>query len=134
MSQIDIMKKWFKELPPENPSPDFTLGVMKRVMSEWSLNPVKYQPIISRRGWWTIAITTLILTGVLFMLHSTLPTGAESATKATTLYGIDLSLLLAPVSQLFIKLNNISPTVAIGALAILALWFFDQLFVKTVKH
>lgn len=134
MSQIDIMKRWFKELPPENPSPDFSVKVMKRVMSEWSLNPVKYQPIINRRGWWTIALTTLILTGALFTLHSTLPTGAESATQTTTLYGIDLSLLFAPVNQLFVKLNNISPAVAIGVLAILALWFFDQLFAKTVKH
>ena len=53
MNQKDIIKQWFKELPPENPSSEFTGKVMKRVMSEWSLNPVRYQPMISRRGWWT---------------------------------------------------------------------------------
>ena len=134
MSQNDIMKKWFKELPPENPSPDFTVKVMQRVMSEWSLNPVKYQPIISKRGWWTIAFITLIVTAILFMLHSSLPTAAESASQTKILYGIDLAKLFAPINQLFVKLNNISPAVAIGILAILALWFFDQLFAKTVKR
>jgi len=68
------------------------------------------------------------------MLHSSFPTGAESASQAKTVYGFDLSQLILPVSHFFEKLNNISPAVAIGALAIIALWFFDQLFVKTVKR
>ena len=128
------MRKWFKELDPENPSSDFTAKVMKRVMSEWSLNPVKYKPIISKRGWWTMALITLIITSILFILHSSLPTGGESVPKANTIYGLDLSQLLLPVNQLFVKLNNISPAVAIGAMAILALWFFDQLFIKAVRR
>ena len=134
MNQNDIMKKWFKELPPEDPSPDFTDRVMKRVMSEWSLNPVKYQPIISKRSWWTMALITLITTSVLFILHSSLPTGSESAAQAKTVYGFDLSQLFLQFNQLFVKLTNISPAAAIGALAILALWFFDQLFVKAVRR
>jgi len=134
MNQQDIMKKWFKELPLEEPSPDFTSTVMKRVMSEWSLNPVKYQPIISRRGWWTVAIITLLLTTLLFLLHSSLPTEADSLAKTKAVYGIDLAQLFLPINQLFVKLTNISPAIAIGALAILALWFFDQLFIKTVRR
>ena len=134
MNQPDIMKKWFKELPPEAPSPDFTSAVMKRVMSEWSLNPTKYQPIISKRGWWTLAIITLLLTTLLFLLHSSLPTEADSLAQAKTVYGIDLAQLFLPVNQFFVKLTNISPAIAIGALAILALWFFDQLFVKAVRR
>ena len=134
MNQQDIMKKWFMELPPEDLSPDFNARVMKRVMSEWSLNPVKYQPIISKRGWWTIAIITLLMTSILFLLHSTLPTEADSLAQTKTVYGFDLSQLLLPVNQLFVKLTNLSPAVAIGALAILALWFFDQLFAKVVRR
>ena len=134
MNQQDIMTKWFKELPPEDLSPDFNARVMKRVMSEWSLNPVKYQPIISKRGWWTIAIITLSMTSILFLLHSTLPTEADSLAQTKTVYGFDLSQLLLPVNQLFLKLTSISPAVAIGTLAILALWFFDQLFVKIVRR
>ena len=134
MTNKDIMKKWFMELPPEDLSPDFNARVMKRVMSEWSLNPVKYQPIISKRGWWTIAIITLLMTSILFLLHSTLPTEADSLAQTKTVYGFDLSQLLLPVNQLFVKLTNLSPAVAIGALAILALWFFDQLFAKVVRR
>ena len=134
MNQQDIMTKWFKELPPEDLSPDFNARVMKRVMSEWSLNPVKYQPIISRRGWWTVAIITLLLTTLLFLLHSSLPTEADSLAKTKAVYGIDLAQLFLPINQLFVKLTNISPAIAIGALAILALWFFDQLFIKTVRR
>lgn len=134
MSQKDLMKDWLKELPSEQPSPDFTVKVMQRVMSEWTLNPIKYQPIISKKGWWTLGLITILLTSFLFMLHSSLPSGPETVAQSKSLYGLDLAQLLNPISQLFEKLNNISPAVAIGALAIIALWFFDQLFVKTVRH
>jgi hypothetical protein len=134
MSQKDLMKEWFKELPSEQPSPDFNVKVMQRVMSEWTLNPVKYQPIISRKGWWTIALIAMLMTSILLMLHSSLSAGSDSLSTAKTFYGLDLSMLFLPVSHFFEKLNGISPAVAIGVLAILALWFFDQLFVKTVKR
>jgi len=134
MSQKDLMKDWFKELPSEQPSPDFKVKVMQRVMSEWTLNPVKYQPIISRKGWWTIALIAMLMTSILLMVHSSLPVGTDSMSTAKTFYGLDLAKLFLPVSHLFEKLNSISPAVAIGVLAILALWFFDQLFVKTVKR
>jgi len=134
MSQKDLMKEWLKELPSEQPSPDFQVKVMQRVMSEWTLNPIKYQPIIGKKGWWTMGIIAFLLTSFLFMLHSSVHTGTEVAAQSKSIYGIDLLQLFAPVSQLFEKLNNISPAVAIGALAIIALWFFDQLIVKAAKH
>jgi len=134
MNQRDNMKAWFKEMAPENPSPDFTLNVMKRVMSVWRINPVKYQPIISKRAWWTLTMIALLSTSVLFIIHSSLPTGSESEVLTKSYVGIDFIKLFAPINQIFVKLNNISPTVAIGLLAILALWFFDQLFAKTVKR
>jgi hypothetical protein len=134
MNHKDLMKEWFKELPPEQPSPDFTVKVMQRVMSEWTLNPVKYQPIISRRGWWALVIIALIITSFLFLIHSYLPTGTESAGQAATFYDIDLSQLFAPLNRLIGRLNNLSPTVAIGTLAIIALWFFDQLIVRAIRR
>ena len=134
MNHNDLMKEWFKELPEEQPSTDFTVKVMQRVMSEWTLNPIKYQPIISRKGWWTLVLIALFLTSILFMLHSSLSTVPDSAAQVKTVYGIDFSQLLTPVNRLLVKLNNISPTVAIGTLAIIALWFFDQLFVKTIRR
>jgi len=133
MSQKDLMKEWFKELPSEQPSPDFTVKVMQRVMSEWTLNPIKYQPIISKKGWWSLGIIAILLTSILFMIHPSLPAATNPAAQKP-FYVFDLSQLLEPLSHFFEKLNNISPTVAIGALAIIALWFFDQLFVKTVRR
>ena len=134
MNPNDLMKEWFKEFPEEQPSTDFTVKVMQRVMSEWTLNPIRYKPIISRKVWWALVLIALFLTSILFMLHSSLSTVPDSAAQINTVYGIDFSQLLAPVNRLFVKLNNISPTVAIGALAIIALWFFDQLFDKTVRR
>ena len=134
MNNKDLMKDWFKELPSDQPSPDFTVKVMQRVMSEWTLNPIKYQPIISRKGWWVLGITALVMTGFLLLLQSSMPAGTASATQSKSFYGFNLSQLFTPVGHLFEKLNNISPAVAIGILAIIALWFFDQLFVKTVKR
>ncbi len=134
MSQNDIMKSWFKELPQEYPSPEFTAGVMNKVMSEWTRNPIKYQPIISRRSWWIMAVTAIGLTALLFLIHSSIPTGPTAINQTKSIYGIDLSQLISPLSQIFVKLNNLSPTIAIGTLAILALWFFDQLIARTVKR
>ncbi len=134
MSQKDLMKEWFKELPLEQPSPEFTVKIMQRVMSEWTLNPVKYQPIISKKGWWTLGFIAICLTSLLFMFHSLLSSETESVAQANTVYGLDLNTLLSPVGHLFEKLNNISPAVVIGVFAIIALWFFDQLFVKTVRR
>jgi len=107
MSQKDLMKEWLKELPSEQPSPDFQVKVMQRVMSEWTLNPIKYQPIIGKKGWWTMGIIAFLLTSFLFMLHSSVHTGTEVAAQSKSIYGIDLLQLFAPVSQLFEKLNNI---------------------------
>ncbi len=132
MNQKDILKEWIKELPAEKPSPDFTVKVMQRVMSEWTLNPIKYQPIISKKGWWSIGIIALITTTLLLMIHASLPAEADSAVKSV--YGFDLTQLFTPISHIFEKLTNLSPAVAIGAVAIIALWFFDQLIVKTVKR
>ena len=129
MSQKDLMKDWFKELPQERPSPEFQVKVMQRVMTEWRLNPNKYQPMITSKGWWTIWLFAFVLTGILFMLQPSLPGG-----QPVNLYGLDYAKLFEPITRLLDKLKNISPPVAVGTLAIIALWFFDQIFVRTVKR
>ena len=134
MSQNDRMKEWFKELPDDQPSPDFVVKVMQRVMSEWTSNPIKYQPIISRKGWWFLGLIAVLLTGFLLAIQASLDGSPSSAAQPNTIYGINLISIFEPASRIFSKLNSISPAVAVGALAILALWFFDQLFVKTVKR
>jgi hypothetical protein len=134
MSKKDILKEWFRELPQEQASSDFTTKVMKRVMSEWRLNPVKYQPIISRKAWWMIGLMAFAITSTLFSLHSLLPNTSDLPNQTQTLYGINISQIFIIFSGFFDKLNNISPAVAVGALAIIALWFFDKLFTRAVRR
>ncbi len=134
MKQNDKLKDWFRELPEEQPSPDFTRRVMEQVMAEWRLNPVKYQPIISKKGWWTIGVMAFLLTTVLSVIHTTVSDTVASSSSQETLYGIDLTKIFTPFSHFFEKLSDISPAFAIGILAIIALWFFDQLFIRTVRR
>ena len=134
MSQKDILRDWFKEMSQEQAPPDFSSKVMKRVMSEWSLNPVKYQPIISRKEWWMIGFLAITITSTLFSIHSALPNTTNLSNQAQTLYGFDVSQVFIVFSRFFEKLTNISPAVAVGVLAIIALWFFDQLFTRTVRR
>jgi hypothetical protein len=134
MSQKDIFKDWFKEMPREQAPSDFSTKVMKRVMSDWTLNPKAYQPIISKKAWWMMGIMAIVITSILFSLHSSLPNTADLSNQSPTLFGLDLSKLLASLSLCIEKLNSISPVVAVGALAIIALWFFDQLFSRALRH
>jgi hypothetical protein len=134
MRQKDILKDWFKEMPREQAPADFSTKVMKRVMSEWTLNPTGYQPIISKKAWWMMGIMALVITSILFSLHSSLPNSADLPSQSQTLLGINLSKIYTLLSLGVEKLNNISPVVAVGALAIIALWFFDQLFSRALRH
>ncbi len=134
MNQRDHLKYWIKELPQEQPSPDFSIKVMERVMTEWSHNPTKYQPIINRKGWFLIALITLISTALLLFLHNSASIGLELVGKTKNSYVIDATKFFTPINHLFTSLTKISPTVAIGIFAILALWFLDQLFSKTVRR
>ena len=134
MNQKDVMKDWFKELPHEQPSTEFTVRVMQRVMTEWTLNPYKYQPIITKKGWWTIGLFAFLFTGFLFMLHSFMPGSGQSVSTPSTLYGLDITRILGPFAQVMGKLTNLSPAIVVGTFAIIALWFFDQLFNKALKH
>lgn len=134
MSQKDIFKEWFKELPMEIAPSDFSTKVMKRVMSDWTLNPAGYQPIISKKVWWMMGIMALVITSFLFSLHASLPGSSAMPDQTQTFFGISISKLLSSFSIFVDKLNNISPVVAVGALAVVALWFFDQLFSRAIRH
>jgi hypothetical protein len=130
MKKHDQIKEWFKDLPQEKAPQEFSNKVMHQVMSEWSLNPYKYQPIISKKAWWTIGFMAIIITGILFSIYSSLPnTGSQK-----TFFGINLTNIFSFAGGLFEKLNNISPAVGISALAIVALWFFDQLFTRIARR
>ncbi len=128
------MKEWFKELPQEKAPSGFSNKVMKSVMSEWRLNPIGYKPIISKKAWWLLGIIAMVITSVLFSLRSSLLNSSAISDQTPTLLGINFSKIFTSFSLCIDKLNNISPVVAVGALAIVALWFFDQLFSHAIRH
>lgn len=130
MKEKDHLKVWFRELPQEQAPLGFSNKVMQQVMSEWSLDPYKYQPIISKKAWWIIGFMAIIITGILYAMYSSLPhTGSHQ-----TIMGMKINTILSFVGAIFQKLNNISPAVGISALAIIALWFFDQLFTRIARR
>ncbi len=57
------MKKWIKELPLEQPSPDFMQKVMAGVAHSAMKKP--YQPLISRKVW--VVIITLFILALLWI-------------------------------------------------------------------
>ena len=49
MKEQDKLRDYFRELPREEPSENFTFMVMDRVRKERVKSPAIYQPIISRQ-------------------------------------------------------------------------------------
>jgi len=133
MSTNDKLQDWFREMPDEKASDDFSRKVMQGIMAEWSKNPTTYKPIISRKAWWIVGIFFVLLTIVLFMLKNAM--GVSDSTIATqNVAGVNLEYVWSFIASFFEKLNNISPAVGVGALSIIALWFFDQLYTRMARH
>ena len=120
-------------MPDERAPGDFNRKVMQEIMAEWSKNPTVYKPIISRKAWWIVGIFFVLLIIVLFMLKNAM--GVTDSTVGTqTIAGINLEYIWTLIADFFEKLNRISPAVGVGALSIIALWFFDQLYTRMARH
>ena len=133
MSTEDKLQEWFQEMPDERAPGDFNRKVMQEIMAEWSKNPTAYKPIISRKAWWIVGIFFVLLTIVLFMLKNAMGV-ADSTVDTQTIAGINLEYIWTFIADFFEKLNRISPAVGVGALSIIALWFFDQIYTRMARH
>ena len=133
MSTNDKLQEWFQEMPDERAPGDFNRKVMQEIMAEWSKNPTAYKPIISRKAWWIVGIFFVLLIIVLFMLKNAMGV-ADSTVGTQTIAGINLEYIWTFIADFFEKLNRISPAVGVGALSIIALWFFDQLYTRMARH
>ncbi len=80
-----------------------------------------------------LGIMAFVITSLLLSLHSSLPGSSVMPDQTQTILGINLSKILASFTTCIDKLNSISPVVAVGALAVIALYFFDQLFSRVVR-
>ena len=133
MSTEDKLQEWFQEMPDERAPGDFNRKVMQEIMAEWSKNPTAYKPIISRKAWWIVGIFFVLLIIVLFMLKNAMGV-ADSTVGTQTIAGINLEYIWTFIADFFEKLNRISPAVGVGALSIIALWFFDQIYTRMARH
>lgn len=133
MSRKDFLEEMFSELPSEKAPEGFTRKVMHEVMTDWSLNPTIYKPVISKKGWWGIGLVAVAFILFLFFIQSTIGEPTESPINLKFLSDLDVRSILAPVSRNLARLTTISPAIGIGALAIIALWFFDQLFTRLAR-
>jgi hypothetical protein len=134
MSEKDFLKNIFSELPTEKAPKNFTHRVMHEVMNDWSLNPTKYKPVISTKVWWGIGLLTVAFVLILFIIQNSLGETSQSTIDFSFLSKVNFSSALSPISQLFEKITTLPPAIGIGSLAIIALWFFDQIFTKLARN
>jgi len=133
MSANDKLQDWFREIPDEKAPEDFKRKVMQGIMAEWSKNPTAYKPVISRKAWWIVGASFLLLTVILFMLKNAMGV-ADSTAETQSIAGVNIQFVWSFISDFFEKLNRISPAVGVGALSIIALWFFDQIYTRMARH
>lgn len=133
MNQKENLTQWFHEMDAEKPSPDFSRKVMQDVMTDWRLNPTTYTPMITRKAWLVIIVLSFLLVIALSIMNGLVANTSYSSSLAQSSQ-INPLQLLEYLNNLFEKLNNISPAVGVGTLAIIALWFFDQLFSKLARR
>jgi hypothetical protein len=136
MSKKDYLEEMLRELPSEKAPKGFTHKVMHQVMADWSLNPVLYKPVISKRGrgWWAICFSVAASILLLFIVPDTTTETSQKIFDLSFISGFNFQPAITKISQLLSKLTNFSPAVGIGSLAIVALWFFDQLFTKLARN
>lgn len=127
MKNQDNLSKYFKELPGEEASGDFTMRVMDRVRAETKKAPVEYSPLIRARGWWTIFIVmSLTLCGVI-LINSFFP-GKESPEGLQILKTVDFSFVSKPFILLSNALSNLSVTHLFVLTGISVLLLFDKMY------
>lgn len=125
MKNKDNLSKYFKEIPVEEPSGNFTMLVMDRVRVEAKKSPFEYTPLISTRVWWTILITITLTLLAGLLLQSYFP-GQESSESLQFLNKMDFSLISKPFILLSKAFNSITVTHLFVLMGISALLLFDK--------
>lgn len=134
MHREDFLEEMFRELPREKAPEDFSRKVMNEVMTDWSLNPTIYKPVISKKAWIATGIVAAAIILLLFILQNSIGETQGVPTEIPFLSGLSFKSLMEPVSQLLGRITSLSPAIGIGSLAVIALWFFDQLLIRLARH
>jgi hypothetical protein len=127
MRTQDSLGKYMKELPKEEPSFEFTMNVMNRVLAEAKKSPVEYHPLISRQMWMRISIGMILLLVGVTLLRTYFP-GNENPVGWQSLYRIDLSAVFGPFLNIFREARNFSVSFAGGLMAFTLLLLADRIY------
>jgi hypothetical protein len=134
MSREDFLEEMFRQLQPERAPEGFSRKVMNEVMTDWSLNPTIYKPVISKKSWWTIGLVTAAFVLLLFIIQNATGETSQDTINLAFFSDFNFKSAVAPVGQLFGRITKLSPAIGIGSLAIIALWFFDQLLTRLARN
>jgi hypothetical protein len=127
MKNQDNLSKYFRELPVEEPSGNFTMLVMDRVRLETKKAHIEYAPLISTRIWWKISIiiTLTLLAGIL--LQTYFP-AKETSGGISFLSNLDFSFLSEPFVLLSKVVNYLTVTHVFVLMGISFLLLFDKFY------
>jgi hypothetical protein len=132
MKNQDNLGKYFKELPREEPSGNFTMRVMDRVISETRRSPVEYSPLISRGVWVKISIVGVLTLLSLLLLYPYFP-AKENHGGLQFLSTLDFSRVSEPFVVLSGALNNLTVTHLFVLMGISVLLLFDRFYSRVAK-
>jgi len=134
MHREDFLEEMFREIPREKAPEDFSRKVMNEVMTDWSLNPTIYKPVISRKAWWVTGIVAAAIVALLIILQNAIGDTSSEQSDFYFFSEFNFKSIVEPVYHLLGKITSLSPTIGIGSLAVIALWFFDQLLTRLARH
>lgn len=126
----DFLKRMLTKASLDQPSPDFTAGVMNRIESE-AFSKLANQPILSTKYWLLIALGFIAAIFVLFGLDWSFMNGIFGEVSMEGITLPELSLNFFSGFQTWFKGINISPLIPIGIAAMFSLFVLDKILKKS---
>lgn len=133
MKEQDKLRSYFRELPREEPSENFTFMVMERVKMERVRTNAVYHPIISRQMWLRL-LCGVILIFIGALVFRTYFPGNEQVGLLRPIFQFDYSLILKPLQVVSASLMKMPFSFVIALVAISLLLLVDQLYSRFVSR
>ena len=133
MKEQDKLRAYFRELPGEETSENFTFMVMDRVRKENARSQANYEPIISRQIGWKLFAGILLFFMAAVIFRTYFP-GNEQPGILKPLYQLDYSSLLKPFQFISESLVKLPFTFVTTLVAVTALLFIDLFYNRFVSR
>lgn len=126
----DFLNRMLTKASLDEPSPDFTAGVMNRIESD-VFAQVANQPILSLKYWLLIGLGFIAASFVLFGLDWSFMNGIFGNVSLENVTLPELSLNFFSGFQTWFKGINISPLIPIGIAAMFSLFVLDKILKRS---